>query len=152
MTAKVSYQNWRTQRPAPAEEYGKQMNGEPVWLTPVFPFRLDTALHGDREIAQNSYNYCMKERPDVFRPFKLGNPPYYTSYSGWQYGGMAAALLELTEGEKIHLLPAWTKGWDVSFRLYAPRNTVVTCVYRNGAVEQLCVEPPERAKDVVMPQ
>ena len=79
------------------------MNVEPVWLTPVFPFRLDTALQGDREIAENSYNYCMKERPDVYRPFKLGNPPYYTSYSGWQYGGMAAALLGLTE-DAAHIL------------------------------------------------
>ena len=40
----------------------------------------------------------------------------------------------------------------MSFRLYAPGNTVVTFVCRNGAVEQLCVEPPERAKDVVMPR
>ena len=75
MTAKVSYQNWRTQRPAPAEEYGKQMNVELVWLTPVFPFRLDTALHGDREIAQNSYNCCMKERPDVFQPLSWAIRP-----------------------------------------------------------------------------
>lgn len=199
----VPVEDAQPRRYAPAEEYGKQMNVELVWLTPVFPFRLDTALHGDREIAENSYNYCMKERPDVYRPFKLGNPPYYTSYSGWQYGGMAAALLGLTEdaahilhdncaltnpghkypamwgpcydgtpdvdhganiltttqlmllqaeGDKIHLLPAWPKGWDVSFKLYAPKNTVVTCVYRNGAVESLSVEPPERAKDVVMPQ
>ena len=41
---------------------------------------------------------------------------------------------------------------DVSFKLYAPKNTIVICVYRNGAVESLSVEPPERAKDVVMPQ
>jgi hypothetical protein len=54
-------------------------------------------------------------------------------------------------GEKILLLPAWPKDWDVSFKLHAPRNTTVECVYRGGKVEKLAVNPPSRRKDLQLP-
>lgn len=188
-------------RYAPAQEYGRPMNVEPVWITPVFPFRLSTWISGDSEIARNSYHYCMKERADAFRPFKLGSTPSYTSYSGWQYGGMAAALLGMsddaaqvlrdncalsnpghkypamwgpcydgvpdvdhganllttlqlmllqTQGDAIYLFPAWERNWDVSFRLFAPQNTIISCTYRKGKVESLSVDPPQRRQDIVI--
>jgi hypothetical protein len=52
---------------------------------------------------------------------------------------------------KIYLLPAWPKDWDVSFKLHAPQQTTVECVYRGGKVEKLVVTPPCRAQDVVLP-
>jgi hypothetical protein len=55
------------------------------------------------------------------------------------------------DGEKIHLLPAWPKDWNVRFRLHSPRNTVVEGVYRNGQLTQFQVTPPERRADVVLP-
>lgn len=58
------------------------------------------------------------------------------------------AMLLQAEGDRIRLLPAWPKGWDVSFRLHAPRRTVVEGVYRGGRWERLVVLPPERRKDV----
>ncbi len=54
-------------------------------------------------------------------------------------------------GDKILLLPAWPKEWDVSFKLHAPRQTTVECVYRSGKIEKLEVSPPERAKDIQLP-
>ncbi len=54
-------------------------------------------------------------------------------------------------GEKIMLLPAWPKDWDVSFKLHAPRQTTVEVVYRGGKIEKLEVSPPERRKDVALP-
>ena len=44
-------------------------------------------------------------------------------------------MLMQCEGDRILLLPAWPKDWDVSFKLHAPRQTTVECVYRGGKVE-----------------
>jgi hypothetical protein len=54
-------------------------------------------------------------------------------------------------GDRILLLPAWPKEWDVSFKLHAPRNTTVECVYRAGKIEKLVVTPKERMKDIDSP-
>jgi hypothetical protein len=54
-------------------------------------------------------------------------------------------------GDRILLLPAWPKEWDVSFKLHAPRNTTVECVYRAGKIEKLVVTPKERLKDIDSP-
>ena len=62
--------------------------------------------------------------------------------------GLQAMVLQPV-GRKILLLPAWPKGWNVHFKLHAPRRTTVECVYRNGKVERLTVTPPERGKDIV---
>ncbi len=59
------------------------------------------------------------------------------------------AMLVQYDGDKIMLFPAWPKAWDVSFKLRAPKNTVVEGVYRGGKVERLHVEPAAREKDVV---
>jgi hypothetical protein len=70
-----------------------------------------------------------------------------------------SSLLETTQlmllqhvGNKILLLPAWPKAWDVDFKLRAPRNTVVECVYRHGKVQRLAVTPPSRRADIILPQ
>jgi hypothetical protein len=67
-------------------------------------------------------------------------------------------LLETTQlmllqsvGQQIFLLPAWPKGWDVSFRLHAPQKTAVECVYRSGKIEHLAVTPHSRQHDIVLP-
>jgi hypothetical protein len=54
-------------------------------------------------------------------------------------------------GDKILLLPAWPKDWDVSFKLHAPRQTTVEVVYRGGKIEKLDVLPKERRKDITLP-
>ncbi len=54
-------------------------------------------------------------------------------------------------GDKIHLLPAWPTDWNVRFRLKAPKRTTVEGEYRDGRLLWLKVDPPERAKDVVLP-
>lgn len=54
--------------------------------------------------------------------------------------------------DKILLLPAWPRGWDVSFKLHAPKQTVVECVYRDGKVEKIEVQPASRRADIVLPK
>ena len=55
------------------------------------------------------------------------------------------------DGGKIYVLPAWPADWDVHFKLRAPYQTTVECIYREGKLQQLTVQPPERRKDVVLP-
>jgi hypothetical protein len=51
--------------------------------------------------------------------------------------------------DKIYLLPAWPKDWNVSFKLHTPGKTTVECTYRAGKIEHLRVTPELRRKDVV---
>ena len=60
---------------------------------------------------------------------------------------LQSMLLQI-RGDKLLLFPAWPKDWDVNFKLHAPQNTVIECVYRNGKIETLKVTPKRRAKDV----
>lgn len=52
------------------------------------------------------------------------------------------------EGEKIYLLPAWPKRWNVEFRLHAPNKTVVQGAYQDGRLQKLDCTPNSRKKDV----
>jgi hypothetical protein len=60
-------------------------------------------------------------------------------------------MLLQADGDAIRLLPAWPKDWDVHFKLHAPRNTTVECVYRGGKIEKLDISPETRRKDVILP-
>jgi hypothetical protein len=57
-------------------------------------------------------------------------------------------MLMQTTGRKIYLFPSWPKEWDVSFKLYAPFNTTVEGVLKNGKLEQLKVTPVARKADL----
>ncbi len=80
--------------------------------------------------------------------------PYFCHTPDMDHGGTAMIglqdMLIQTPGEKIYLLPAWAKDWDVDFKLHAPYKTVVECSYRNGKIEKLEVTPAERKNDIVM--
>ena len=56
-------------------------------------------------------------------------------------------LQEIVESPAFEEVKAAERG--VRFKLRAPRNTVVECVYRGGQVEKLTVTPSSRAGDVV---
>ena len=60
------------------------------------------------------------------------------------------SMLMQVDGNKIYLLPAWPKNWDVNFRLRAPGKTVIDCRYQNGKIEQLDVKPESRRKDIII--
>ena len=56
-----------------------------------------------------------------------------------------------SSGDTIYLLPAWPKEWNVSFKLHAPKNTVIEGVYHDGKMQSLVVTPESRRKDVRLP-
>jgi hypothetical protein len=96
---------------------------------------------------------CRNSHPAYRWPATWG--PNYDWLPDQNHGGN---LLETTQlmllqpvGDKLFLLPAWPKTWDVDFKLHAPRQTVVECVYRGGRIERLVVTPESRRADVVLP-
>ncbi len=58
-------------------------------------------------------------------------------------------MLMQTPDEKICILPAWPKEWDVDFKLHAPQNTTVSCSFKNGKIVELKVVPESRKKDII---
>jgi hypothetical protein len=58
------------------------------------------------------------------------------------------SMLLQTDGQKIFLLPAWPKAWNVEFKLHAPQQTVLEGSYRDGQLQSLRVTPEARRADV----
>jgi hypothetical protein len=54
------------------------------------------------------------------------------------------------DGEKIYVLPAWPKDWNLHFKFHAPRRTTVEGRVRDGKLVGLVVTPKSRQKDVVL--
>lgn len=81
--------------------------------------------------------------------------PNYDWVPDQDHGGVLMKTLQSmamqTDGDKIYLLPAWPKDWNVSFKLHAPEQTVLEVDYRDGQIQSLTVAPESRRKDVVMP-
>jgi hypothetical protein len=57
-------------------------------------------------------------------------------------------MLLQSNGDRLLLLPAWPKDWNVHFKLHAPKQTTVECNYRNGKILMLKVLPESRRKDI----
>jgi hypothetical protein len=75
----------------------------------------------------------------------------WTPDHNWGGSGMIGLqeMLLQVDGEKIYLLPAWPKNWDVHFKLHAPYQTTVEAVVKDGKVERLDVLPESRKKDII---
>lgn len=68
----------------------------------------------------------------------------------WGGSGMIGLqeMLMHTVDDKIYLLPAWPKEWDVKFKLHAPRQTTIIGRWEDGKLLDLHVYPESRRKDV----
>jgi hypothetical protein len=75
----------------------------------------------------------------------------WTPDHNWGGSGMIGLqeMLLQTDGKKIYLFPAWPQLWDVHFKLFAPYNTTVEAVLRNGKLVSLDVEPEQRRQDII---
>ena len=91
--------------------------------------------------------------------FKARFPAFWVTYPfdafpDMDHGGCSMIglqeMLMQTPGDKIILLPAWPREWDVDFKLHAPRQTVVEAKVRGGKIVSLIVTPKTRLKDVVI--
>jgi Domain of unknown function (DUF5703) len=75
----------------------------------------------------------------------------WTPDHNWGGSGMIGLqeMLLQVDGEKIYLLPAWPKEWDVHFKLHAPYQTTVEAVLKDGKLVDLKVLPESRKKDII---
>ena len=78
----------------------------------------------------------------------------FDAFPDMDHGGCAMIglqeMLLQTPGDKLIVLPAWPKDWDVDFKLHAPRQTTVECTLRGGKITRLHVTPASRRKDVTI--
>lgn len=70
------------------------------------------------------------------------------------HGGVSSLTLQnmlmQPVGDKILLLPAWPKEWDVDFKIHAPNKTLLEGKVRGGRIETLNVTPESRRANVVI--
>lgn len=179
---------------------GVRHNVEIPALYAIFPFRNFTWYKPEADMARQTFTTTVAEF-GLDQVFPIGATPGCPSYSGWQYLGVAAALLGMTdkaaeilthncaqynpgtrfpamwgpiydavpdtdhganilnqlqtmvmqvEGKTIYLLPAFPRNWNVSFRLWADRETVVEGTWRGGAWADLRVTPEHRRNDIIL--
>ncbi|MBN8458446.1 MAG: hypothetical protein J0M04_11480 [Verrucomicrobia bacterium] len=80
--------------------------------------------------------------------------PNYDWIPDQDHGGVlmktTQAMLMQCDGDRIHLLPAWPKEWDVKFKLHAPKRTTVECEVKGGRITRLTVTPEARRRDVTI--
>jgi hypothetical protein len=80
--------------------------------------------------------------------------PIYDAVPDSDHGANILTTLQLmafqVEGDRITVLPAWPREWDVSFRFHAPGGTTVDVEYLGGKITRLEVEPKVRMKDVAV--
>jgi hypothetical protein len=127
--------------------------------TPEYPSYSGWQQHGmvaallglTEEARQVIENNCALTNPGCRFPAMWG--PIYDAVPDIDHGANILTTLQLmafqVDGDQIRLLPAWPAHWDVSFKLHAPHQTTVECVYRHGKIEQLIVEPAERRRDII---
>lgn len=90
---------------------------------------------------------------------KLSNGPHrfpafwgpgydWTPDHNWGGSGMIGLqeMLLQTNGEQILLFPAWSKEWDIHFKLHAPGETTVEATLKDGKVTDLKVLPESRKR------
>lgn len=101
-----------------------------------------------KAIVKRARSHDPKERFSAFWG------PNYDWTPDQDHGGVLMkafqAMLLQTDGQKIILLPAWPKEWNVDFKLHAPQQTVVEGVYRAGKIQSLRVTPEARRADVTV--
>ncbi len=87
----------------------------------------------------------MQPEPVITRP---ASGHWIDAFPDMDHGGCAMVglqeMLLQTPGERILLLPAWPKDWDVKFKLHAPKETTIECVVRGGRITKLKVVPESK--------
>jgi hypothetical protein len=140
---------------------------------PGLRLAVDTALHcaeSDEQLTHVSWHptgiqYArlgmLPEAMDFLKKKLLDGPFRFPAFWGpghdWtpdhNWGGSGVLQLQemllQADGRKILLFPCWPSDADVSFRLFAPYQTVVECRLEGGRIQKLSVTPESRKKDVV---
>ncbi len=131
----------------------KVLNHDFSWMPNIV--NAASAGHADRAAAllvdKMSDRKAQVRFPAFFGPGHDWLPDH--NHGGSATVGLQEMLLQAdAAGEKLHLLPAWPRDWDVEFKLHAPRKTTVELTYRDGQIQRLKVTPASRRADLVLAQ
>ncbi len=105
-------------------------------------------------MTQEAADYNTRKLQDSQRRFPTFWGPGHDWVPDHNWGG--SGMIGLQEmlmqcfDDKIFVLPAWPKEWDVDFKLHAPQNTTVQCILEDGKITELKVTPASRARDIVV--
>ena len=145
---------WTPPRPGdkpwyPARQYWYGWTQLAIWMA-----RLGLAAEAKEYVAKklddarpgNEFDVPERRRLPTF----WGPGFDWTPDHNWGGSGMIALqeMLLQTPGDRILLLPAWPKDWNVDFKLHAPAQTVVLCHFEDGELRTTSVVPSARAHDV----
>ena len=109
------------------------------------------ACLGMTDEAQRLVTLKMQDGPHRFPAF--WGPGYdWTPDHNWGGSGMIAVqeMLMQEVDDRIDLVPAWTRAWDVRFRLRASRGTIVEAELRKGKVVNVNVTPARDKEKIVV--
>lgn len=131
----------------------RKARGTTCWLQdPIHAAYLGLADLAKRDVT---INFSDKSRDQQER-FPVFWGPFHDYTPDEDNGGNGQLCLHLMllqpVGQKLLLLPAWPDGWDASFKLHAPQNTVVEGEVHGGKLISLTVTPATRRKDVFLVQ
>ena len=110
---------------------------------------IHAARLGMREQTANLINDKIGNGPFRFPAFFPGGdyaPDHNVGGSGMI--GLQEMVLQ-THDNKLHILPAIPKDWNVRFKLFAPDKTVVEINYMDNNFEKVKITPDTRSEDVV---
>lgn len=112
------------------------------------------ALSGLTDDAKNSLLSKVRNSNPAFRwPASWG--PNYDWLPDQCHGANIMITLQtmcLQEvDDKLYVLPAFPKDWNVKFKLHASKGAVVTAEYQKGKLVKASVTPANRTKDLVLP-
>ncbi|QQE77963.1 DUF5703 domain-containing protein [Alicyclobacillus sp. SO9] len=134
--------------------------------TDTWTFGVDTENQKDHKSWHQDNIFCARmgltEEARQYTVRKMSSGPFrFPSFWGpghdwvpdhnWGGSGMLGIqeMLLQTNGEKIYLLPAWPRDWDVDFKLSAPFQTTVEGKVRQGRLMEFVVTPESRTADVI---
>ena len=155
-TAQIGIDTWNSLTPRGDGDPGKLLCKYDYSWMPTLADMAALGLTGEagkRAIAKLSYQ--AKASPDLRFTAYFGPGHDWMPDHNWGGSGMVGLQEMLMASDpfgdgKIYLLPAWPKEWNVDFKLYAPKQTIVEASVRQGKVVSLKVTPGERRKDIVI--
>lgn len=104
----------------------------------------------EEEAKEILIHNCTLQNPGTRFPGMWG--PIYDAVPDTDHGANILNQLQhmvmQVAGSEIYILPAFPKEWDVNFKLYADKDTIVEVSYQKGKIEKLHVYPKERIKDI----
>ena len=112
---------------------------------------IHAARLGEADLARDLNSKKMENGPFRFPAFWPATIDWAPDHN-WGGSGMIGLqeMLMQVAGDRILLLPAWPAGWDVDFKMHAPRETTVEARAESGRMTFLKVTPEQRQDDAVL--